>query len=210
MTYPTIEEFKRMLLGETTLEEIALDLILSGMPFVFRDEPSNMDLLRNHLHNALGLPRDDIFIVGSAGIGFSLNPDRFPRRFSGSSDIDVLIINSNLFDDIWSTILKWHYPRKGQQLPGQDGPWMRSRRTDIYWGSFMPDRIRYRGLFLPDALKPLSEISRSWFEAFQSLSTYPEFSAREISGLLYRSLDNAILYQAEGLRKIRVQLSNRE
>lgn len=199
-----------MLLNGTRLEEIALELVISDIPFVFRDQPSNMDLLRNHLHSALGLPRDGIFIVGSARIGFSLNPDRFPRGFTRSSDIDVLIINSDLFDAIWHTILKWHYPRKGQPLPGQDGSWMRRRRTDIYWGSFMPHRIRYSGLFLPDVLKPLSDISRSWFEAFQSLSTHPEFSARDISGILYRSLDHAVLYQAESLRKIKVQLSGRE
>lgn len=206
MSYPTVDEFKQIL-NERPIEDIVLDHVLTGVPFVFRNQPESAEKLCGHLHEALELPMDDIFVVGSAKIGFSLNPDRFPRQFTKNSDIDVLIINSDLFDTIWSACLKWHYPRKGKNLPGIDGKWMRNRRKDLYWGSMMPDRIRYRGLSFPEVLKPLRDISRIWFEAFRSLSLYSDFSARHVSGLLYRSLDHAMLYQVEGLKSIRASIS---
>jgi hypothetical protein len=70
----------------------------------------------------------------------------------------------------------------------------------------MPHNVRYVGLTLPEVLKPIRDVSTAWFNAFQSLSFYPEFSARQVSGLLYRSWEHARLYHLEGLRRIKMQL----
>ena len=205
MPYPTIDQFKE-LLATKPLEDIVTEYVFSGVPFVFRNQPDGVDALRQHLSKALGLIPENILVVGSAKIGFSLNPDRFPRQFSSFSDIDVLVVDSGLFDRIWTAVLKWHYPRKGSQLGGQDAPWMRNIRRHIYWGAIMPNNIRYVGLSLPEVLEPIRDLSTAWFDAFHSLSLYPEFSAWDISGLLYRSWEHARLYHVEGLRRIKVQL----
>jgi hypothetical protein len=73
---------------------------------------------------------------------------------------------------------------------------------DVYWGWFRPDQIKYEGLLFPEVLKPMRDISTSWFDAFRSLSTYPEFATRNISGRLYRTWDHARLYHVEGLRQL--------
>ena len=204
MSYPTVDQFKGLLVTES-LERIVADHIFRGIPFVFRDHPESLNVLQQHLGIALELAPANTLVVGSAKIGFSLNPDRFPRRFTAYSDIYVLVVDSRLFDTIWTTVLKWHYPRKGSPLGGQDAPWMRNMRKCIYWGAIMPHNIRYVGLSFPEVLKPIRDLSAAWFNAFQGLSVYPEFSARQVSGLLYRSWEHARLYQMEGLRRIKMQ-----
>lgn len=184
------------------LDEVVDRYIFSGTPYVFRENPDDLQKLRAHLASAIKLEAERIIVVGSAMLGFSLNPENFPRQFSDESDVDVVVINDALFDRIWATILRWHYPRRLTMLGKVDGEWAQTRRKDIYWGWFVPDAIRYEGLSLPDVLKPLRDLSAAWFDAFKSLSLYPEFARRNVSGRLYRTWDHARLYHVDGLRQI--------
>lgn len=201
MTFISIEDFKGIIL-DTPLESIVQEYLFQGTPYVFRDKPESLDRLTKHLSTAIKLPEEGIKVVGSAKIGFSLNPDNFPRAFLDSSDIDVLVVNEALFDRIWMTLLEWHYPRRLMQLGRVEGEWAQLRRKEIYFGWIIPDEIRYEGLSFPHVLKPLRDISAQWFNAFQSLSLYPEFAARTISGRLYRSWAHALRYHVDGLRQI--------
>jgi hypothetical protein len=74
---------------------------------------------------------------------------------------------------------------------------------ELYWGWFVPDRIRYGGLSFPDDLIPLRDLSARWFNAFQSLGTLREFAGRSVSGRLYRTWRHALLYHVEGLRLLK-------
>jgi hypothetical protein len=205
MPYPTVDEFKNAL-QTAALEELVQEHIFSGVPFVFRHRPLDANTLVRHLRSHLPLSEADIIVVGSAKIGFSLGPDTFPRQFSDDSDIDVAVANEELFDQIWSTMLRWNYPRRNQ-LYGLDLNWIRKRMTELYWGWFRPETFRFDGLSLRSMLNPLRDVSTQWFNAFQSLSHYPEFSRRTIEGRLYRNWDKALLYHAEGLRQIKESLA---
>jgi len=207
--FPSVDEFRRALLT-TPLNEVVGKYIFEGVPYVFRETPELMEALRNHLCNDLGISAESTIVIGSAKIGFSLSPDAFFRQFSEESDIDVLVVEERIFDDIWKTVLKWHYPRRIRGLGGMDGAWGRRRRKDLYWGWFVPDKIKYEGLSFPEVLKPLRDISTAWFNAFKSLSHFPEFSRRNITGRLYRTWDHALLYQIDGLRQIKESLVQTE
>ena len=204
-SYPTVDEFKGILLREP-LERVVEDYVFAGVPFVFKGCPGALKVLQDHLHKSLALPPENILVVGSAKIGFSLSPDTFPRGFSRRSDIDVVAIDKTAFDLVWMTILKWHYPRRYPGLEMVDRTWVRERKKDIYWGFLAPDRIRYTGLSLPETLKPLRNLSTKWFNAFRGLSLYPEFSPWNVSGRLYRTREHALLYHVQGLRQIRDKL----
>jgi hypothetical protein len=119
-----------------------------------------------------------------------------------------MIVNQRLFDMIWTTMLRWHYPRRVDRLPNVDWAWVRERRHDLYWGWFRPDRIRYDGLSFSPVLYPLRDLSTQWFNAFRSLSRYPELADRDVSGRLYRTWEHAHLYHGDGLRQIRDLLQN--
>ncbi len=205
MAYPTVDEFTTAL-QTTSLEVLVQEHVFSGVPFVFRQRPLDGNTLVRHLCSHLPINEGDIVVVGSAKIGFSLGPDTFPRQFSDDSDIDVAIANEELFDMIWRTMLKWNYPRR-HKLEAIDLKWVRQRMDELYWGWFRPEKFRFDGLSMRTMLNPLRDVSTQWFNAFQSLSLYPEFARRTVEGRLYRNWDKALLYHAEGLRQIRDSLS---
>jgi hypothetical protein len=205
--YPTSEEFRSLLLSDPpNLGRVVRDYVFQGVPYVFRERPENMQTLRRHLRDKLNIAEENIVVAGSAQIGFSLAPDTFAVPFSRTSDIDVVVVDERIFDRMWITMLRWHYPRRVVGLEGPDLPWVGERRKDLYWGWFVPDRIRYEGLSYPDDLRPLRDLKTQWFNAFQSLGREPALARRRVSGRLYRSWDHAQLYHVDGLRQIRAAL----
>ena len=199
--YPSPQEFREILLS-TEPDDVAKRHVFDGTAYAFRSRPKAFVLLRSHLSESLGVTEENIVVVGSAKIGFSLSPDNFPRRFNPFSDIDVVVVDEELFDRVWMTILDWNYPLGRLKMLAVDRVWTSRRRSDLYWGWFRPDRIRFTGLSLPQALAPIRDISTGWFNAFQGLSRYPEFAQRQISGRLYRTWGHALRYHADGLRQI--------
>ncbi|MBI2927855.1 MAG: hypothetical protein HYY24_19355 [Verrucomicrobia bacterium] len=206
--YPTAAEFKQLLLTQP-LEEIVKARIFAGVPYAFSKRPQAMDTLRNHLSNQLRIPPENVIVIGSAKIGFSLSPDNFPRAYSRRSDIDVLLVHPAMFDSVWKTLLAWHYPRRSS-LDGVDWDWARHRRDEIYWGWLEPSRVRYDGLSFPDVLHPMRNLSAAWFGAFRSLARYPDFMGRDVSGRLYRTWDHALAYQVAALKKIKALIQDWE
>jgi len=200
MPYPTAAEF-RDLLRTRPLEELVQGYIFQGEPFAFRSERRALEVLYRHLHQELNLEPDQLTIVGSAKIGFSVSPESFPRRFSPTSDIDVVAVNEALYDEIWCTILKWHYPRR-RRLLDPERTWARYRKDELYWGWIAPDRIRFDVVTLPEILRPIHRLSARWFNAFRSLSRYHHFAGRHISGRLYRTWEHARLYHVDSLRQL--------
>jgi hypothetical protein len=189
-------------------ERMAQALLAENTPFVFRDSAQGYALLRGHISESLSVDSTSVCIIGSALTGFSMSPDNYSRAFGETSDIDVLVVSERLFDAAWSTILKWHYPRRGRRLDTPDRQWMSDRRREVYWGWFVPDRIRYRGLSRPAALDPLRDFSARWFQTFRGLSVHPELSTRDVNGRLYRTWAHAVLYHANGLSQIKSQISD--
>lgn len=209
MACPSIEEFKELLRRDAA-EKITADHVFGGDLFLAQKFPRVLNTLRRHLCPRFSLDEENVIIIGSAKIGFSLAPDSFPRIFTKNRDIDVLVVSEPLFDTYWQTMLRWHYPRRLERLPGADWDWVKSRRRDLYWGWFHPDKIGYEGLTFPEVLKPLRDLKTKWFDSFQSLSLYDEFFGRDVNGKLYRTWEHALLYQASGLRQIQARLAQGE
>jgi len=107
--------------------------------------------------------------------------------------------------------LAWHYPRRFV-LPESDWTWLKKRRDAVYWGWLEPDRVEYTGIGFPEELLPMRDLSAKWFNTFQSMSRFPDFMSRRISGRLYRTWDHAMAYQVFSLNLIRksIQEPNRE
>jgi uncharacterized protein len=202
MPYPTPREFGQILRSAPSIEEIVRQHVFQGVPFAFRNRPSSMQRLTDHLRERINVVPENIAVVGSAKIGFSLSPDNFPRKFSPYSDIDVVVVSEGMFDEFWHTMLRWNYPRR-YSLVGADWRWSKRRRDDLYWGWFRPDTVRFEGLSFPDVLKPIRNLSTLWFNAFQSLSLIADFSDRRVEGRLYRTWEHALRYHADGLRQIK-------
>lgn len=200
-----VAEFRK-LLAEVAADEIVRTQIFEGVPFAFAKNPDHYRILREKLAQDLKLTVDKIRVVGSGKTGFSLAPDTFGRQFSDESDIDVMIVDENLFDTIWHTSLGWHYRRRNSLVNSSDKNWAGERKKDIYWGYLIPNRINFRGLSYPESLRPIRDISTKWFTTFKGLSKIVEFSNREISGRLYRTWDLAMLYHRSGIEELKRQI----
>ena len=205
MVPPTPEEFIALLKTEP-LSKLVDEYVFSAEPYAFQERPQAHLDMKKHLSNSLSVQAEDITVVGSAKMGFSLSPDTRFRPFSSSSDIDIAVISAELFDRIWSIILDWHNPRRTGHLQEYDLEWMLRSRRRIYWGTLRPDELRYSGVSFPEKLKPLRDLTTRWFNAFRELSKLSVFDSREASGFLYRSWWHASLYHTYGLIQIRSQI----
>jgi len=114
-----LDQFKKDLLS-LPAEDVVKSYLFKGEPYVFRDQPASLNLMRRHLSLHLKVAENCIVIVGSAQTGFSLAPDSFPRAFHPGSDIDVVVVDATLFDRLWKDILRWHYPLRTMRLPESD------------------------------------------------------------------------------------------
>jgi hypothetical protein len=196
MPLPTPEEFRELLLAQS-LEQTVQEQFFEGEVYAFRNERRALEVLYDHFRRELELEPEQLRIVGSGKIGFSVSPADFPRRFSSASDIDIAIANQALYDQVWYGILAGQYPRRRRLLDPE-----RRSTASLYWGWIAPDRIRFDVVTMPPALTPVHRFSARWFNAFRSLSRYRLFSRREVSGRLYRTWEHARLYHADGLRQL--------
>jgi hypothetical protein len=211
MPYPTTGEF-RGLLSNVALPEIVEKYLFRGTPFdgvayVFRDDPPADRQLRMQLAQNLAVRPENVTVVGSAKLGFSLSPDNFSAPFSPASDVDVIVIDAASYDRIWHCLLEWHYPLRGR-LHDAEWRWAKDRREDLYWGWIYPNRIRFRQfLTFPRALRPLRDFRTRWFAAFQMIGGHPLLSKLTVSGRLYRTWDHALFYHVDSLRRVKASLA---
>lgn len=198
------------MLAEEPLADTVSNVLFGEEVFAFRTQGTSMPTIRRHLASHLPVAPENIIIVGSAKMGFSLNPDSYFRPFGKNSDIDIVVVDTELFDQVWHALLQWHYPRRQLGLEPASAHWAGDRKRDIYWGWLTPHKIRFDGLYFPQALVPIRNLAGQWFGAFQSLSLYPQFNTRTINSRLYRTWDHARVYHIDGLRTLKDSVSRLE
>ena len=200
-------------LPEGELEQLVDAELLDGVPHIFDGDVGEHRAFRAHVGGALAAPADDIHVIGSARLGFSLNPEHYFRPLLAHSDVDVVVVHSDLFDFAWHTLLRWHYRLLGTNMEHGDTTWAKDRRREVWKGWFEPHRwdLKPRGgvaLSVPEALKPAREFATTWFTTFTSLGRYrhAEIAGRRVSARLYRTVEHVRLYHANGLRVLRQHL----
>ncbi len=190
-----IEAFKRDLLGSTSLDNLTRRYMLQGTPFVFRRNPGVYDELKGALSTELAVGPDNVIVIGSAKLGFSPAPDKFPKAFTLESDVDIVVVSMELFDAAWLDLLRWHDSPKWQMPPHRREKILEHHEASIYWGHLWPD-----------LLFSFSETASRWVRARRDLSRIPALSPFKVSGRLYRTWDHVMLYHSGSLRKLRARL----
>jgi hypothetical protein len=195
------------------LDEVVRQQVFTGVPFAFRRRPEACKLLSEHVSRLLCVSEDCVRVVGSAKLGFSLNPTSYGAQFGDESDLDIMVVCGDLFDRVWLTLVEWYYPYRvsdKEVLARAYRTWASERRKDVFMGRLIPDRLLPdRDLPRRQVLAPVVDISARWFETFQSLSRYDEFAGREVNARAYRTWDHAMQYHVYGLQLLREQLSRK-
>lgn len=200
---------------DNQLEDFVSTSLLDGaVPHIFGTDAAEHTRLRRFLSDALQVAAADIHVIGSAKLGFSLNPDHYFQRIHDRSDVDVVLVHTGLFDFIWHGLLRWSYQSAGADAKRVDveKEWVSGRRREVWKGWFEPRYwdLRPAGgvvLSVPEALKPARDFASNWFTTFRSLGRYrhPEIAGRVVRGRLYRTYDHVRIYHAHGLRHLKQQ-----
>jgi len=101
-------------------EQLFQKYFIDNQTYFFHDEINDINLeydLKKSFAGTLGIHVNDIYIVGSGKTGFSIKPKCRGREFDGAfniskqfkdrSDIDIAIVNSDLFDFVQENIYDW-------------------------------------------------------------------------------------------------------
>jgi len=201
------EALRRRLLSGESLDVLAREVLSIPIPYLFRDIPRQMDALKLHLMSTLSLAEADrISIIGSGLTGFSMGPDNHGTPFSENSDVDVVIVSSDLFDSIALRLLEWRYPWHIKTFPSAQAPWAREVAENMLSGSIDPLKLRVPTVDGSKQIPTIRAIVEDWFNSFRSTTAIPALAKREVSGRLYRTREHLIKYQLRSFHIIRNRL----
>ena len=133
-------------------------------------QPEYFDL-RSEVADHFGLHPNEVLVVGSAKLGFSVVPDKLYRPFCDESDIDVVLVSSTLFDEIWENVFSYRY----------EGPYWPEYSEFVHYffrGWIRPDKLPRSSMF------PLRE---NWWEFFRRVTGSGRYGDYKIAGALYKS-----------------------
>ena len=114
---------------------------------------------------------NDVIVVGSGKLGFSIKPNKRYQPFGDESDIDIAVVSTELFTKTWEAAHK--FKKSGAYWP---------RCTDFF-------RYLSEGWIRPDKL-PSSEyfdFTELWWNFFNQITASKDFGPFKIRAGLYHS-----------------------
>lgn len=177
---PEIQERKKAV---ATLDPMTVvsDFILRSEPYAFRDHPEAYEEFRTELALRLGVDRETISLIGSARLGFSLNKARLFSPFSDQSDLDIIIVASEIFDEAWIELLSKQdkFPLAGEDERSR----FKRTRDNIFFGYFRPDHF------------PIdTKLSKAWFPKLATRFTSPIVQMHPIQAWLFKSWEHTSFF----------------
>lgn len=107
----TRDELKKLITSAENkgdMENIANKIMSISIPWFFQDKFADRavqkyDEFKYYMAQKFEIPATDIFICGSALLGYSLDPTPMKtyKDFNEKSDIDIVIINNKMYDAFW-------------------------------------------------------------------------------------------------------------
>jgi len=200
----TSEELRQLILEQTDTQLLEPCLHDDAAPYVFHRKPAAWDTFRDVLVQRLNISRDDIRVVGSGRFGFSFKPGRNLRPYQDDSDIDVIVVNDELFDQLWLMLLEAAYPRS--PITELIGGWVGRRRNEVYTGWLSPLEIKLDARIFGSKATPVLDFNAKWFNTFKEASRHPPRRHEDISARLYRTWRHAELYHLGNFATLRKSL----
>ncbi|EQA6239082.1 hypothetical protein V1603_16390 [Enterobacter sp. ECC-219] len=108
-----LEEFKEKLLSDD-IRDVYQRYLLGHDIWYFREKKGSADFAQDYddfklyMSKKLGIHVNNIAIVGSAKMGFSLSPSKNYRVFNDDSDIDIVIVSEGIFKASWMAFIELH------------------------------------------------------------------------------------------------------
>jgi hypothetical protein len=189
MPYLNKDEVVAML-KERRHREIVEQHLLTGLPFVFREDEALYKTFQGTLGAQLRTPIGDVSVIGSGRLGFSLDPERYGAAFSTASDIDTIVVNPQMFDTAWLQLSLVGRKRFALHQRVQ-AAFQSHRSNNVFFGYIEPNR-----------LPGIVTLSHHWFQTFQGLGRVRGLAQYVIHGRLYRTWDHVRAHQLYSLESI--------
>lgn len=171
-----ILKFKEELKGMSASELVQKKLIFGECQILDKER---YFLLRLKVARNFNVHPNEVLVVGSAKLGFSIAPHKKYRHFGNESDIDVVIVSEKLFSSIWT---------------GVYSAW----KDKVIWESEIEfKKYLFQGWIRPDKLPPSNkfDIAKKWWEFFREITYTNEFGPYKITGALYKDWEFLEGYQ---------------
>ncbi|MEG2731027.1 hypothetical protein [Brevundimonas sp.] len=197
-----LEEFHNHISSTSSTEEL-LDFCrkksLHGIPHVFKNNEDDFYNFRRRIANKFEVNFHDVFIVGSANLGFSPHKG---TEFSLDSDIDVAIVSNALFDRIMLDIRQYQMELRRNRRTVSERELKSYHRFLEYSaiGWIRPD-------LLPLSFK-ISEIKNDWFDFFNSISSgSSEVGNYQVSAGVFKNYNYLENYTFSSILSVKEQLN---
>ena len=186
-----IEEFKHELSSRDPLDIARRHIVFGDCAAISPDEYFD---LRNSISEQYCVHPNEVVVVGSGKLGFSIAPTKRYRLFGSNSDLDVAIVSNPLFEVVWKDVHRYF---------SQGGYWEGKSEFIKYL---------FRGWIRPDKLPPDQKFDfrKDWWEFFDSLSASRRFSRNKIRGAIYQSWHFLESYHTVAIAECAKELRNDE
>lgn len=196
--FPTKEELAT-LIRSSTAAEICEARLFNSVPWLFAADsqykPSgSYDEFRAAIADPIGAVFTDIFLVGSAAFGRSTNPrtERFLETFNDESDLDVVILSSDLFESVWKDLAVAYYAGYSEL--------MAHHGKNVFRGFVVPPVKNVGSTLLNDLIKRISEMKR-----LVQLRTRVQ---QPLKYRIYKDRDSALAYHIHSLEKCKKRINS--
>lgn len=214
LDYPSADEWKT-LVKQFSSDAIAHKLLLSSVPFVFKDEPLKFALFKRTIADAFGVAPTDVFIVGSAMSGRSLKGEDIDKEYSWESDIDTLIISEHLFAKYVMKSFEWvnditapTYENDKRKVPKlEDDQIIKLSQLSLNACS---------GIWRHDSLPQGAAAREEFFKKFNEVSLkvlglqLSEDTVSKVNGRIARSFNDAVTDLSESIYRLKKEFEELE
>ena len=117
--------------------DFVVTYVLGGPAYAFGNDQLKYTEFIAEISGKLEATTDQVVLIGSAKIGFSLNKDHLLKPFDRRSDLDLVVVEPTLFD---SATLEMRSMQKELELAGQEERRrLRKTRENVFNGYLRPD-----------------------------------------------------------------------
>lgn len=141
--------------------------------------------LKREVSVQLNIHPNQVVVVGSAKLGFSIAPQKRYRHFGNYSDLDLAIVSNDLFDSYWLRVFEYRE---------NSGNWA---KENLFKGYL------FRGWVRPDCLPATMSLRSEWFEYFRNLTATGRYGPYTINAGIYQSWAFLEKYQARAVAQCR-------
>lgn len=142
---------------------------------------------RAAISDTVGVSEGDVRLVGSARFGLSMSPSKGVRPFNDQSDLDVVIVSSGLFNEVWGEFRSAYY---------NGYTWVKSRHSGDIFRKFLYllREGRYETEYLKKTARRLDGMAKT--------VVLRTGLSRDLKYRIYEDWGAAIDYHAHGVRKL--------